>query len=479
MVYIHMLRKTGMQVINLINQDAATVQGTRGLYNCRIHEVPWNQTSTEMFMLAKEEHEKQYEIEKNAIVADSALSVEQKEDALGQLKDKYFALEALIKEGKGHGNKEHVGEVLVAKICESICDETTNFSYVPYDMVSITYPDGRKAMGNSCPVSLLISKQLDGGRIHEEHSNPDFGHRKNDNPNEQDYYHTIDGYSLMLNEIYNSGNDPRIKAQIDKAMTQMKKMSIMDYLTCQSDRHFGNYGFSIDEETNDLQFSPMYDMGNCFGLGERGGQRPFGIDRTIFEILNPVVSKLPNCNQIFGKLFDKNGILDKVGLHERGGILAPDAIPLLGIKSPLMIPERFGRHPRFPKYDKNMNPPRNAVLENNELIVDSNDPEPRIMTSSDKKLMMETYENEIAEMIVEDPELANFYRKARSINMSQILEEVNTLAGPDRLDPEQCKKIMKQWNDRVYALDSKCKFLNNEFLEQPNTQIVSPLELER
>lgn len=194
--------------------------------------------------------------------------------------------------------------------------------------------------------------------------------------------HTIDFYIEALKVVTKCSD-----SVLEKLRNDLLKLSLLDYLTMQSDRHWFNISFSLNSLIGDdsLKLTKIYDSGNCFLLN-RGR-------RTISE---------------YAKQFARSRNLDKLIFD-----YTVTKQPMLGLSTDL------------------------TQLETS--IKDDNTAGSQKMISRCDVKSLEIFERELAEEIVRNAELGNFF--ALAIDKLSVEEAVKDIRESEGDCPDYVEQV--------------------------------------
>jgi hypothetical protein len=200
------------------------------------------------------------------------------------MKNLYGGPDFLVKKGM---NLEDVGEVLFYEFCRQGC---LDVDVVPYHMEEINFGTHLET-AVVCPSYLYRrdpTTEFSGARVFKMYNESPI----NANDKKRDHY-TINNYRRMLEFLF-----PEHKG-IEKSMTHLTKMAMLDYITLHKDRHFDNFAFFIspnDYEEKEISPVPIYDSGSIFGLAKRRDEKNIlnDLDRAIktppmLGVVTPIV----------------------------------------------------------------------------------------------------------------------------------------------------------------------------------------------
>lgn len=280
--------------------------------------------------------------------------------------NKEFNNELMFKSNHRHASdiKENgftYGELVTDFICNRVGLDNTN--YYPCNIIRL---DGTCLQGT-------VSPNYRKGKYNYEYSGENITVRyiktQYDNNNgmvPHIEYNTVYEYIKQLRSLY--GN--RIGSnKLEEFKEYLLEMALLDYATCQTDRHWGNIGWMsvLEMGVSTMRYIPLYDNESCFLFNKS------------LEYLDDLAEKIEK---------SKNGKKTVVEPIVNGA----DRTPRLGIKTATTICKdgiKILKKPTIPG----------------------------------QKTNIEVFQEEIAQEILTNKKLEKFYRKLKNLNLRKELED--------------------------------------------------------
>lgn len=305
---------------------------------------------------------------------------------------------------KGSKAKENgyiYGELITDLLCNKIGLDNT--SYYPCIVI---FEDGTSVRGT-------ISPSYRKGKLNNEYSAQNITTRYVKSQYDNNYgevpyieFNTVDEYIKQLKYLYKNRLS---EAKFKEFEQYLLQIALFDYVTCQTDRHWGNIGWINNAEVGiqTMKPIPIYDNESCF---------------------------------LMNKPFDQiETLADRISRSRdwRNGIIVPmvngiDRVPRLGISSATTICNdgiRLLKKPNIPG----------------------------------QKTHLEVFREELAEKIINNKELEKLYRKIKNINLEQLLtdcdyfpESVITVASKIwQVRIEQLEKVLQNKKESSFESDNE------------------------
>lgn len=277
------------------------------------------------------------------------------------------------------------GELITDLICNRIGMDNTN--YYPCHVI---FEDGTFVQGSISPNYRKgkYNNEYSGESVTMKYIKSQYDNNNGIIPHIE--YNTVYEYMKELKSLYGS----RLGEQKIQTFKQyLLQMALLDYATCQTDRHWGNIGWMRDSQVGmqTMTYIPLYDNESCFLLNKS------------LEWIDALAEKLEKT---------KNGKKTVIGPMVNGA----DRTPRLGVKTATTICKdgvKILKKPLIPGQRTNI----------------------------------EVFQEEIADEILNNKKLEKFYKKIKGLNLKKELQECEYF-------PESVISVVSSiWEVRIEQLE--------------------------